>query len=970
MGVAVPRLFISHSSHDNAVALAIRQWLVANGWAESDVFIDLHDLRAGARWRAELRKANTACEAVLLLASPEALDSPECQEELKLADILEKEIIPVIARDLALDDPRLGRYKNKEIQIVDLRTAPTERVPSVEYKGQLHELSFSTAALAAIKARLDDLGISPGSFPWTPHKAPDGRVLGPYPGLAAFGEEDAGIFFGREADIVAGLAKLKLMRKRRSPRLLIIQAASGAGKSSFLRAGLWPRLKRDPDFVPLAILRPAQGILTGPDGLAQRVVPWFERQRKKKVPGDIEASLLSPDKALAAAALADLLSEATALATAVRRAGVVDARPPAPLIGVDQGEELFASENAAEAERFLALLAAVFNDLPEDVDPYVLLTIRADSVEPLLQRWPALGLAAPETQMLPPLSPTAYRDVIAKPAEVYTSRVRRLVVEPALADRLANDATGADALPLLAFTLEKLYEKFGADGNLTLARYEGLGGIGGSIDRALALAQREAGQSGAADDLRRLLVPGLATWDMAANAAKRIVASEAELLSGDRAGLKSLAEALVANRLLTRGSGTLEVAHEALLRRPLIAGWLEAQKDALNLRDNVLKEAKEWAEGGRHAEMLLRRGARLEAAKALEADRDFASALKPAKDYLDASQRLETAAKRRARRTVAAGFVLMAGVIASLSAAVWKDELEALRFRLMDERNYISAQIRPMPFDKERTLKPGDSFRECLKDCPEMVVVPAGSFLMGSPDGEKGRYPSEGPVHPVTIVKPFAVGKFTVTWDDWEVCVTMRGCDGRPTGDAGFGKGNRPVINVTWDQAQSYVAWFGRMTGKEYRLLTEAEWEYAARGVTSKDAPHPAYPWGDDDICKHANLADKSYSKRYSGEAVDCDDKWQNTSPVGSFPANAFGLHDMHGNVFQWLQDGWHENYEGDPPSDGSEWIKDADTSRRVVRGGSWGSGPRDLRSASRGRDSTDGRYDIIGFRVGRTLSP
>jgi len=217
----VPRLFISHSSEDNAVALAFRQWLVANGWAESDVFIDLHDLRAGARWRAELRKANTACEAVPLLASPEALDSPECQEELKLADILEKEIVPVIVRDLALDDPRLARYKNKEIQIVDLRAMPAERMPALEYrmpaleyKGQVHELSFSTAALAAIKARLDDLGISPGSFPWEPKD----KTKGPYPGLAAFGEDDAGIFFGREADIVVGLAKLKLMRKRRSPR--------------------------------------------------------------------------------------------------------------------------------------------------------------------------------------------------------------------------------------------------------------------------------------------------------------------------------------------------------------------------------------------------------------------------------------------------------------------------------------------------------------------------------------------------------------------------------------------------------------------------------------------------------------------------------------------------------------------------------------------------------------------------------
>ena len=526
----MPRLFISHSSQDNAVALAFRKWLVANGWAETDVFIDLHDLRAGARWRAELRKANTACEAVLLLASPEALDSPECQEELKLADILEKEIIPVIVRDLTIDDPRLSRYKNREIQVADLRPQPTERMPAVEYKGQVHELNFSTAALAAIRARLDDLGISPGSFPWTPKD----KFQGPYPGLSAFGEDDAGIFFGREPDIAAGLAKLRLMRKRRTSRLLVIQAASGAGKSSYLRAGLWPRLKRDADFAPLAILRPAQGLLTGPDGIGRRIAPWFERHRRKKASGDIEAALMQEDRAEAIAMLGRLLAEATALATEARRAGVAHARPPAPVLAIDQGEELFAVEDQAESVRFLELLAAVFNDLPEDVDPYLLLTIRADSLEPLLQRWPALGLVAPEMQALPPLSPTAYRDVIAKPAEVYTQRVRRLAVEPGLTGKLALDATGADALPLLAFTLAKLFEKFGADGDLTLARYEGIGGIGGSIDRALADARREAGAAGAEENLRRLIVPGLATWDPEANAAKRLVANEADLIGGAR----------------------------------------------------------------------------------------------------------------------------------------------------------------------------------------------------------------------------------------------------------------------------------------------------------------------------------------------------------------------------------------------------------------------------------------------------
>jgi hypothetical protein len=140
--------------------------------------------------------------------------------------------------------------------------------------------------------------------------------------------------------------------------------------------------------------------------------------------------------------------------------------------------------------------------------------------------------------------------------------------------------------------LEKLFEKFGADGNLTLQRYEGIGGIGGSIEIALGAAMRQAGAVGTADHLRRLIVPGLATWDPAGNTAKRLVGADAELLAGKRSDLAPLANALVSSRLLTRGAGTLEVAHEALLRRPPIDGWLAEQKDALKLRDDVLREAR------------------------------------------------------------------------------------------------------------------------------------------------------------------------------------------------------------------------------------------------------------------------------------------------------------------------------------------------------------------------------------------
>jgi formylglycine-generating enzyme required for sulfatase activity len=169
------------------------------------------------------------------------------------------------------------------------------------------------------------------------------------------------------------------------------------------------------------------------------------------------------------------------------------------------------------------------------------------------------------------------------------------------------------------------------------------------------------------------------------------------------------------------------------------------------------------------------------------------------------------------------------------------------------------------------------------------------------PPTEKDRYDNEGPQHKVTIARPFAVSKFDVTFADWDACVSVGGC--RHVSESDMGRGTKPVINVTWDDAQTYVAWLSKMTGQPYRLLTESEWEYAARAGTTTDA---------------------------------CGSQWdkRQTSPVGSFKPNAFGLYDMEGNVYQWLQDCIHEDYKG-APTDGSAWTS-RDCSLRAIRGGSW----------------------------------
>lgn len=228
---------------------------------------------------------------------------------------------------------------------------------------------------------------------------------------------------------------------------------------------------------------------------------------------------------------------------------------------------------------------------------------------------------------------------------------------------------------------------------------------------------------------------------------------------------------------------------------------------------------------------------------------------------------------------------------------------------------------------------------------PEMVRIPAGKFLMGSNDGDS----DERPVHEVTIGYEFEIGKYPVTFDEYDVFA--KDAQRKLPGDGGWRRGNRPVINVSWNDAQDYVQWLSKQTGKKYRLPTEAEWEYAARAGTQT-----RYWWGDDIGRNNANCD-------------GCGSEWdkQQTAPVGSFKANAFGLHDTAGNVWEWTQDCWHANYNN-APNDGSAWLdKDGDDcSRRVIRGGSWDYYPQFLRSADRYWDYSDAAYIGLGFRIAR----
>ena len=256
----------------------------------------------------------------------------------------------------------------------------------------------------------------------------------------------------------------------------------------------------------------------------------------------------------------------------------------------------------------------------------------------------------------------------------------------------------------------------------------------------------------------------------------------------------------------------------------------------------------------------------------------------------------------------------------------------------------------------------GERFRDCA-ECPEMIVVPAGSYSRGAPLDQLGS-DRERPVYTVTIPQPFAVGVYEVTLAEYDACVAVAGsCCVRRPDDQGWGRGQRPVIDVNWAEARSYVEWLSEHTGESYRLLSEAEWEYAARAGTTT-------PF-------HTGATISTDEANYHGLHTFGDGRKGvfrgRTLPVGLFDANAFGLHDMHGNVWEWVQDCWHDSYAG-APRDGTAWRwakgNDDECPVRVLRGGTWNGEPLLMRSAYRGLAQCDVRSNLAGFRVARTIAP
>lgn len=557
-------LFISHSSLNNDEAITVHDWLKAQGYGE--IFLDLDaqaGLAPGERWQSELKRAGERCSAVIVLLSPEWVASAWCRTEFLVAVQLGKRIFPVMVKPTPFED--LPRELVSHFQMADIST------PEVRPNG------FERLAIGLKRAGLD-----PSSFPWPPADEP---ARNPYRGLAALDVQDAAVFFGRDIAITGALDLLRRMRADSTPQLAVILGSSGAGKSSFLRAGLLARLINDTEnFIALPVLRPGNAALSGPTGL-QNVLG-------RPVQSIADVLAVFDERRTAIVERLERYADASGQ-TASNHA-------PSIVLALDQAEEFYTAENT-EGETTLDLIAGA---LVEDGNAFAVATIRSDNYT-AMQTDPRLAGLTRTLFNLGPMSHVNFKDVIEGPAQYAVPPVS---VEPELTEKLLDDLDQDDALPLLGFTLERLLRLEPASARMTLRGYQdNLGGLSGAIrravDQAFAAARNDPELPGTLPELydlaRAAFIPWLVSLEAADAEPRRRVASVDDIPVTAR----PLVRHLVDHRLLVSttqlvgadATTTYEVAHEAILRRwTELAGWIDAERDFLVGKSRLDQMLADW----------------------------------------------------------------------------------------------------------------------------------------------------------------------------------------------------------------------------------------------------------------------------------------------------------------------------------------------------------------------------------------
>lgn len=865
-------VFLSYHWRDHAQVEALARRL-----REQDltVFLDRWYLAPGQSWPKALEATLAHCRAVAVCIGQGEM-GPWQQREQYLA--LERQVaaerrgqsFPVIPVLLPGAEPPLGFLRQNT---------------RVDFRARVDDPVLLTTLIRAVH------GEPPGPDAQNTVRETLATIC-PYRGLLYFREEDAPFFFGR-ADAIT-----QLIHAVEQHSLVAVVGASGSGKSSVVRAGLVPELRKSRDRIwEVATIVPTDRPV---HALAAVLMPLLE-------PDMSETDRLIETNKMAEA----LLQRTVQLRDVVDRALVKQPGTDRLLLLVDQWEELF---TLCDDEPVRRCFIDNVLDASATARLSVVLTLRGDFFDRAITAYRPLSDRVQGAQVnLGPMKREELRLAIEEPA-----RQVGLTFEAGLVDLILEQADDEPGnLPLLEFVLRQLWEHR-RGGELHHAAYKAMDKLQGAIAQkaeSLYVKLSEGDQRKVQQIFLRLVRPGEGEADT------RRRATFAEM--GE--GLQSLVKKLADERLLVTsqvGGGaeeTIEVSHEALIRHwERLKAWVDADRRFVAWQQRLNAAVKEWEGNKRSADLLLRGLPLAEALDWLKQKPEYFSPEE--REFVTVSHRHRN--HRRWGATIAAGLVLMV-----IGGTIW-----------LWQKGYSLGQAR---------LKV-QSLIVSIHMAPEMQIVSSGTFSQGDVHGLGDAI--EQPVREVTI-KKFAMGRFEVTFEEYDRFAIATGWP--LPGDQGWGRGRRPVINVSWEDAKAYTKWLSQAAGKRYRLPTEAEWEYAARGGRGKDEV-----W--------AGTSDEKQLPDYAVYEVDPQHR---TSPVGNKRPNGLGLYDMSGNVSEWVEDCSHHNYN-EAPTNGTAWLEAGrgDCNARMLRGGSWLSVPVRLRSSFRYGYAANFKNDSLGFRLAQDI--
>ena len=886
-------VFVSYNRKDSVFVKQLAERLRDN---QIKLFFDIWHLTAGKPWQEELREALGASRAVAICIGPYPMNHWQMQEKLvaldRQASVPGFQVIPVLLPDAELSLDFL--FNNTWI---DFRNGLDDAYEFQRFCLAIQGLPLETAHDAHQEAMAREC---------------------PYRGLQFFREEDAAFFFGRAAAVNSLLDKL------RQSNFVALIGASGAGKSSVVRAGVLPKLRKQTHNPwEVATMFPGEKPLRNlMEALLPILEPGIDAQTFSTRIDETEQAWLS-GKWRIPEMIAQILAK----------------QPHSRLLlVVDQWEELYAADTSAEAAG-LADPARIFVDGLLDACQssklHVIMTVRGDFMGQVIA-YRRLADALSNAQVnLSAMTTEELREVISEPA-----KRRNANLEPALVDQLLTDVRDAPGnLPLLEFVLERLWhDTMQRDQRvLSLQSYRAMNGLKG----ALAQKADETYHSLASDQdrqaLRGLLLSLVKCVTVGVYTRHRVYRRDLGKYSG-------LIDQLTKARLLVRsrdetGNDTVEVAHEALIRDwPKLRDWLKDESEFLLWLDRLRRMSDEF-DHTRHTSDLLD-GLKLQDAK--NKMKSHAGLLTPHDvQYIKTSNRHS---HMKILRRVAV-------LLAPTTALVF----------------FLWAANQELPVNVAGRILAAQHFHYLPE--PEMVLIPPEgecqnavcSFNMGSDREDTAADDNEKPMHTVKLNNAFKLAKYELTFDEYQVFAYLQAKSGNCTvsdnprdnyplpkpADSNFGYGKHPAINVSWRDAQCYIHWLNDMTGKHYRLPTEAEWEFAIRAGSSD-----AYYWGEQQLAAE-------FARFNRGERADDE-----SSPikVGQLKPNKFGLYDMAGNVWEWVQD-CYQPYTANTPRDASAVDKPGCV-MHVQRGGSWHGAVADLRSANRGKGAVDQRGYNLGFRL------